>query len=66
MNKTIAVALLVVGIVLLVFGFGAADSFSSDVSEAVTGAPSNKSIWLIVPGVLAAVVGGVALVRGRS
>lgn len=63
MNKAIYIALLVVGIVLLAFGFGAADSFSSEVSEAVTGSPSDRSIWLIVLGILALVIGGIGALR---
>ena len=63
MNRGLSIALLVVGIILLVFGFGAADSFSSDVSRTVSGAPTDKSIWLIVLGAIAAIAGGFGLLR---
>ncbi|HEX9784064.1 MAG TPA: DUF3185 family protein [Opitutaceae bacterium] len=63
MNKGLSIALLIVGIILLVFGFNASDSIGSELSEAVQGAPSDKSIWLIVLGVLAAVGGGIGLMR---
>lgn len=66
MNKTLSIALLAVGVILLVFGFSAADSIGSEVSEAVTGTPTDKSIWLLVGGTLAAIVGGFGLIRGRA
>ena len=63
MNKGTAIALLVVGIVLLVFGFNAYHSASSGVSQAVTGAPTSKAIWLLIGGIVAAIIGGVSLAR---
>ena len=61
MNKGTAIALLVVGVILLIFGFDAYHSASSGVSQAVTGAPSDKAIWLLIGGAIAAIVGGVSL-----
>ncbi|MDR2981266.1 MAG: DUF3185 family protein, partial [Puniceicoccales bacterium] len=43
MNKPLSIALLIVGVILLVYGFSASDSLSSNVSEAVHGAPSDKT-----------------------
>ena len=63
MNKGTAIALLVVGVILLIFGIDAYHSASSGVSQAVTGAPSAKAIWLLIGGALAAIVGGVGLAR---
>lgn len=57
MNKGIAIALLVGGIVLAIFGISAADSFSSDVSRFFTGNPTDKSMWMLIGGIVAAVVG---------
>ena len=64
MNKVVALALLVVGVLLLVWGFNASDSIGSELSEAVQGSPSNRSIVLIVGGVLCAIIGGLSLLRG--
>lgn len=64
MNKITSLALLVAGIVLLVFGLNSADSAASAVSEAVTGAPTDKSIWLIVLGIIGILSGGAGLVFG--
>ncbi len=65
MNRAISIALLVVGIILLIMGLNAADSFSSEVSEAVSGTPTDRSMWLIVGGAAAAIIGAVGLFRRR-
>jgi len=66
MNKALSLAFLVAGVVLLVFGLNSADSISSSVSEAVTGSPTDKSMWLIVLGVVGVVAGGVGFFSGRK
>lgn len=64
MNKILSIALLVVGIVLLVWGVSAADSLGSDVSRFFTGAPTDKAVWLIIGGILASIIGLVGTLRG--
>ena len=64
MNKGISTALLVVGIVLIIWGVSASESFSSDVSRFFTGSPTNKAMWLLIGGIVAAVVGLFGLSRG--
>ena len=66
MNKPVSVALLVVGIVLLVYGFNASQSVSSDVSRVFTGNPTDKSVWFLVGGGIAAVIGLFGLMSGRG
>lgn len=66
MNKAVSLALLVVGLVVLVFGFNASHSIGSDVSRTFTGTPTDKSIWLIVCGAIAAIIGAVGLIRRRT
>jgi len=61
MNKGTAIALLVVGIILLIFGFNTYHSASSGVSQVVTGTPSAKAVWFLIFGAIAAIVGGVSL-----
>ena len=58
MNKATGLALLVVGIVLIIFGVNASDSIGSDISRFFTGTPTDKSMWLLLGGVAAAIVGG--------
>jgi hypothetical protein len=57
MNKIISIALLAIGIVLIVYGIHARDSTSSDFSRFFTGSPTDKSIWLMVGGAVAAALG---------
>jgi uncharacterized protein DUF3185 len=66
MNKALSIAFLVGGVVLLIYGFQASDSFSSDVSRAFTGNPTDRTIWLLVGGGVLAVIGLVGLFTGRS
>jgi len=65
MNKALGIALLAVGVALVIFGINASDSFSSDVSRFFTGNPTDKSMWLLVGGIGAAVL-GFFLTLGRS
>lgn len=64
MNKPISIALLVIGVILLLVGLNAGDSIASNVKETVTGTPTDKSLWLIIGGVLGIIIGGFGLVRG--
>ena len=66
MNKGIAIALLVGGIVLAIFGISAADSFSSDFSRFFTGHPTDKAMWLLIGGVAAVAVGLFGVMRGSK
>jgi len=49
------------GIVLRIFGFNESRSFSSDVSKFFTG---NRSMWLLIGGAVAIVVGLVVAFTG--
>jgi uncharacterized membrane protein YidH (DUF202 family) len=64
MNKPIAIALLIGGIVLTVIGINATQSFSSDVSRFFTGSPTDKAVWMLIGGIVAAVVGLFGVMRG--
>jgi len=66
MNKGTSIALLAAGVVLLIWGVNAANSFSSDVSRFFSGSPTNKAIWLVVGGIVAAVAGLFGLARGKT
>lgn len=65
MNKAISLALLAAGIILIIYGINASESFSSEVSRVFTGSPTDRAIWLLVGGVVAAVIGLVGFARGR-
>ncbi len=66
MNKPLSVAILIVGIILLVFGLNAHDSVASSAKEAVTGTPTDKSLWLIVLGTIGIVTGGAGALFRRN
>jgi uncharacterized protein DUF3185 len=66
MNKIISLALLGGGIVLIVVGINATNSFSSDVSRFFTGSPTDKAVWMLIGGILAAIVGLVGILRGSK
>jgi Protein of unknown function (DUF3185) len=66
MNKIPSIAFLAVGIILLVYGLNASNSISSSVTNAVSGSPTDKSIWLIALGVIGILSGGFGLFIRRS
>ena len=57
MNKIVSLALLVGGVILIVIGINATNSFGSDVSRFFTGSPTDKAVWFLIGGSVAAVVG---------
>jgi succinate dehydrogenase/fumarate reductase cytochrome b subunit len=57
MKKLVSLALLVGGIVLIITGFNGTHSFTSDVSKFFTGSPTDKAVWMLIGGTVAALVG---------
>lgn len=64
MNRLLSLALLVGGLILLLYGFNASDSVGSGVSRFFTGSPTDKTMWLLIGGAVATVVGAAGLLRG--
>lgn len=64
MRKGLSIALIATGIVLLILGYRATESFSSDVSRFFTDAPTDKAIWLLIGGTAALLVGLFGFGRG--
>lgn len=62
-NKLIALAILAGGIVLVIYGVSASESFSSDVSRFFTGSPTDKTMWLLIGGIVAIMIGLFGLLR---
>ena len=50
MKKALAAAFVVIGIILLYFGYQEYTSLSSDVSEVFTGSPTENSVWYLAGG----------------
>jgi LPXTG-motif cell wall-anchored protein len=65
MQSVVGIAFLVIGVVLIIFGMQASASVGSRLSELFTGAPSDRTIWLVVAGVAAAILGLGLLLVGR-
>lgn len=55
--RLISIGLLFGGMVLFIFGVSAADSLSSDVSKIIHGSPTDKVIWMLVSGIVLAIMG---------
>jgi nitrate reductase gamma subunit len=66
MNRAIGTALFVAGVVLIIAGFNASQSFSSDVSRFFTGTATNKAMWMLTGGIAAAVAGSILLSRRNA
>ena len=63
MNKAISLVVLAAGILLLILGMNGYDSTSSDISRFFTGSATDKSVWMLVGGVLATLIGMTGLLR---
>jgi hypothetical protein len=66
MNKAISLAILAGGVLLLIFGINAYNSSSSDISRFFTGSATDKSMWMLIGGAVATVLGLVGLLRGSK
>ena len=66
MNKIASIALLAGGVVLMIVGINATNSFGSDVSRFFTGSPTDKAIWMLIGGIVATIVGLGLTLRGSK
>ncbi len=66
MNRPISLALLVIGVILIISGVAASDSTASGISRFFTGNPTDKTMWLLLGGIAAAIVGAAGLLRGEK
>lgn len=64
MNRLLSLLLLAIGTVLVIYGLNALDSISSSFSRLFTGGPTEKSIWLLIGGILLVFIGAGRLLRG--
>lgn len=60
-NKLIGIVLLVVGAAGLFFGINAANAPAGEISEALTGSYSDRTMMYLVGGAIAAIAGAVML-----
>jgi hypothetical protein len=66
MKQMIGIAFLVVGIILLCAANHSYHSAASDVSRVVTGTSTDKTLWLVVGGVLGTLIGVGGLLTGSK
>ncbi|QIB65039.1 DUF3185 family protein [Kineobactrum salinum] len=59
-NQIIGIVLLVVGVILLYFGYEASQSVGEQVVEGVSGSFTDSTVWYLVLGA-AATIGGLAM-----
>jgi uncharacterized membrane protein HdeD (DUF308 family) len=61
MNKALSLALLVGGIILIIYGVSANDSLSGRATRFFTGSPTDHTIWMLLGGIVATLVGAASL-----
>ncbi len=66
MNKLVSLVLLVGGIILIIYGVTASKTLGSDISRFFTGSPTEKTIWLLIGGCIAAAIGAGGMLRGSK
>ncbi|MBI3887131.1 MAG: DUF3185 family protein [Opitutae bacterium] len=66
MNKPVSIALLVAGLILIIYGVAASDSVVSGFSRFFTGKPTDETMWLLLGGAVATVVGAAGLLRNSN
>ncbi|MDF3057586.1 MAG: rane protein [Rariglobus sp.] len=66
MNRLVSLTLLVGGIILLIYGFQASESIGSEFSRLFTGSPTDKTLWMLIGGAVAALIGAGGLFRGSK
>lgn len=65
-SKLVGLVLIVLGAILLYFGFTATDSIGEQVVEGVTGRYTDQTMWYLIGGGVSAVAGLALLVLGRK
>ena len=62
-NKIIGIVLLVVGVALLVWGYNISQSVSGQFSQAFSGSPGDKAMYMYIGGAICAALGIFSLVK---
>ena len=66
LNRLASTLFIIAGIVLIIFGISAMDSFGSDVSRFFTGTPTDKSVWMLIGGLVSLAIGASGVLLGRK
>lgn len=62
-NKVLGIVLLVIGVILLFFGYNASQSLGEQMAESFTGRFTDQTMWYIIAGATSVVVGAVLTLR---
>ncbi len=62
-NRILGIVLLVIGAILLFFGYNASQSLGDQLTETVTGKFTDETMWYIIAGAASVVVGAVLTLR---
>jgi len=62
-KKLLGIALLVIGVALLLFGFNATGSLGEELTESFTGRYTDETMYYLIGGAVAAVIGLVMLLK---
>ena len=65
MTRIVGIVLIIVGAILLYFSYEASQSIASEVSEMATNEPTDNTIWYLIGGVAAVIIGLDATIRGK-
>ena len=57
MRPMLGLALVIVGVALLIWGLQSSDSIASSFSRFFEGTPTDKTVWLLAGGIVAALCG---------
>lgn len=66
MNRLLSLTLLCIGAALVIYGLNALDSIGSSFSRFFTGTPTDKTIWLLLSGILLSCIGAGGLLRNSK
>jgi hypothetical protein len=64
-TRTLGIAVLILGVVLLGFGYHFSEAPVDQLSNTLTGHYSDSTMWYLIGGVVLAVTGGFLAVSGR-
>ncbi len=62
-NKVLGIVLLVIGVILLFFGYNASQSLGEQMAESFTGRFTDETMWYIIAGAASVIVGAVLTLR---
>ncbi len=63
MNKLLCLGLIIIGAILLYYGYSEGASPVGELTEAITGSPPDRSIGKMIAGIVLIVIGGGGMAR---